>query len=366
MSVTTLQISGDSVTPITTGAPTKIPASVTAVAVDVTETAPTEPGTIVTYADGTQTPITSSTNFVTNATVTGYQIVPVGPDGKIAMQNNSTGTTHLIVDITGYFTSDATLTGDQTYIPLTTAYRDFDTAASTTNTSLHATGPVPAGTTFDVQITGVDNIPATATAVAINLTAFGQSGGGFIEAYQKGSAQPMLTSMSYGNTDIASMSADVTLSTDGQISLYNINNYTNIIGDISGYYITATTGQKYHAVNPTRLVDTRSGIGGTTGPLAANGTYTLTGATTAQITTATTPTLVAMLTATGQTSPGNIIAYPYGTTQPATSNLNWSGTLNIANLALTPEATNGQITLYNQSAGTTHLVIDTSGYFATN
>jgi hypothetical protein len=31
-------------------------------------------------------------------------MVPVGADGKIRVQNNSAGTTHMIVDITGYFT----------------------------------------------------------------------------------------------------------------------------------------------------------------------------------------------------------------------------------------------------------------------
>jgi len=364
-SITTLQISGDTVTPTASGAPTTIPTSVTAVAIDITETSPTEPGTIVAYANGTQIPITSSTNFTAGKTVTGYQIVPVGLDGKIAMQNNSTGTTHLIADITGYYTSDATLTGDQTYTPLTT-YRALDTAASTTNTSLTTTGTVANGTTFTLQITGTDSIPTAATAVAINLTAFGETSSGFIEAYQTGTTQPVLTSMSYGTADIASMAADVSIGSTGKISIYNTGAATNIIGDISGYYTNTTTGQKYHAVNPTRLVDTRTGIGGTTGAITADGTYTITQATTQQITTATTPTLVTMLTATAQTAPGNLIAYPYGTTRPGTSNLNWSGTLNVANLALTPTSTNSQITLYNESTGTTHIVIDSSGYFATS
>ena len=60
--------------------------------------------------------------------------------------------------------------------------------------------------------------------------------------------------------------------------------------DISGYYTTNTSGQVYHSVNPTRLVDTRSGIGGSTGALGVTATYSLGSADTQQITTVTTPT----------------------------------------------------------------------------
>jgi hypothetical protein len=364
-STTILDIAGDTVTPAASGGPTTIPSSVTAVAVDITAASETELGYLVAYADGTQQPVTSATNYAASTTVTGYEIVPVGADGKIAIYNSSTGTTHLIIDITGYYTSDATLTGDQTYHPLTPAYRALDTATSTTHTNLTSTGNVAAGKSFTLQITGVDAIPTDATAVAINLTAFGDTGLGILEAYQTGITQPTDTTLTYDGGQIASLAADVSIGTSGTITINNSTSSTDIIGDISGYFTTDTSGKVYHTTNPTRIVDTRIGIGGTTGALASNGTYTVKQSVVDEITTTPNPTLALMLTATQGTTNGVIDAYPGGTTAPTASNLNWTTDQDIANLALTPTGTTtGTIAVTNQDTGTVQLVIDSSGYFA--
>ena len=366
-STTILDIAGDTVTPAASGGPTTIPNSVTAVAVDITATSETAIGYLVAYADGTQQPVTSATNYAASGTVTGYEIVPVGADGKIAIYNSSNGTTQLIVDITGYYTSDATLTGDQTYHPLTTAYRALNTATSTANTTgLTGTGPVAAGKSFTLQITGVDAIPTNATAVAINLTSFTNSGLGIIEAYQTGITEPTDTSLTYDGGQIASLAADVSIGTGGTITISNSTSSTDIIGDISGYFTTDQTGEFYHSTAPTRIVDTRIGVGGTTGALAANGTYAIPATAIDEITTTTHPTLAIMLTATVGTSNGVFVAYPGGATMPGTSNLNWSTGQNIANLALIPVGTTGTIAVTNDDSGTAQLVVDCSGFFASS
>ena len=365
-SVVPLQISGDTVTPSTTG-PKTIPSSVTAVAIDVTAANQTADGYVTAYADGTQRPFTSSTTYTANDTVTGYQIVPVGNDGRIDLYTAgaAANTSALIVDLTGYFTSDPNQPSDQTYTPLTTATRALDTRASTAGTTgLTATGTVPANTTFTLQITGNSGVPADATAVAANLTTAAQTGAGYLEAYATGSAPATLTSLTYSTADaISSMAADIPLSSTGNISIFNHGSAAAVIVDISGYYTTSTTGQTYHAVSPTRLVDTRNGTGTTSAAaVPVMGTYTTSQADTQQITTTTQPTLVTMFTVTDDSDAGNLIAYGAGT-QPTTSNLNWNAAQTVANLALTPTSADGQITVYNHSAATIDLVIDCSGYF---
>ncbi|MEU5310731.1 LamG-like jellyroll fold domain-containing protein [Streptomyces sp. NPDC021562] len=366
-SVTHLKIAGDTVTTPVSGAPATIPSTVTAVAVDVTATAQTDSGYVTTYADGTQRPKTSSTNFAASTTATGYQIVPVGNDGKIDLYthiDSSTGTAALLVDLTGYFTSDPTLTGDQTYTPLSSAVRALDTRSSVAHTSLASTGTVAAGTNFTLQITGLNGVPSNATAVAVNLAAANATGSGYLQAYATGYAPTAATSLSFntGNA-VASLSGDVPIGTSGTITVSVHSNATAVLADISGYYTTGTGGQKFHTVNPTRLVDTRSGIGGTSTPVAANSTYTLSTATTQQITTATTPTLAAMLTATNTVGSGYGVAYPTSTGKPATSNLNWGAGDTIANLTLTPTDANGQISIYNNSSGAVDFIVDCSGYY---
>ncbi|MEV6546336.1 hypothetical protein [Streptomyces sp. NPDC051665] len=76
---------------------------------------------------------------------------------------------------------------------------------------------------------------------------------------------------------------------------------------------------------------------------------------------ATTPTIAAMVTITGPTTGGNATVYPTSVGKPATSNINWGTGDTLANL--TPTDTSGSITLYNDSTGTTDLVIDSSGYY---
>jgi len=382
--VTQLNIAGDSVTPSTTGSPAAIPSTVTAVAIDVTATNETENGFVTAYADGTQRPLTSSTNYTSDDTVTGYQIVPVGTDGKIDLYNGSTGTTALIVDLTGYFVSDptGTFSGDQTYTPLPTAVRALDTDTSTglaatnlstANGNLTSTGAVAANSSFNLQITGSNNIPSTATAVAVNLTTVGEGGIGYLEAYATGAAPTTLSSLTYGSSAIASMAADVPIGTGGQITISNNSNVTDVIADITGYYTpvgSGTSGEMYHAVSPTRLVDTRNGTGSSNGKastVGADGTYVISQADTQQITTAADSTLVTMLTSADSTATGLFVAYPTGTIAPGTSNINWASGESISNLALTPVGTGsnaGQIAVYNSSTGTTDLIVDCSGYFA--
>jgi hypothetical protein len=356
-SVTTLRIANTGVTS-PSGTSVTIPASVTAVAIDVTAANETDAGYVTTYADSTQRPLTSSTNFTANTTVTGYQIVPVGADGKIALYTggSSTATIALIVDLTGYFTS-ATLTGDQTYTPLGSAVRALDTGSSIAHTTgLSGTGTVAANTAFTLKIT--DFVPASATAVAINLTTANETGVGYLAAYATGETPAKLTSLTYNTTGpVASMAADTPIGTGGTITILNNGSATDVLVDISGYYTTTTTGQKFHTTNPTRLVHAA------TDRIPSNGTYTLTTTDTHQITTATTPTLATMLTVHNTTAAGYAVAYPAGPTMPSTSNLNWASGAIAANLALTPTDNNSQIYIANRSSGTADLIIDCSGYF---
>ncbi|WP_333766907.1 LamG-like jellyroll fold domain-containing protein [Streptomyces sp. IBSBF 2435] len=362
-SVTTLKIAGDSVTS-TAGTTIPVPSSVTAVAIDTTAVNQTVSGYVTAYADSLQRPVTSSTNFTANSATTGYQIVPVGTDGRIDLFTHGS-TVALVVDMTGYFTSDSARPGNQTYTPLATATRALDTRSSRANTNLASTGTVPANTPFTLTINGVAGVPANATAIAINLTTADATGNGYLQAYATGAAPAAATSLTYDTSSaLASMAADTPIGTGGTITIYNHGNATAVLVDIVGYYTNATTGQTYHPVSPTRLVDTRNGTGGNANPIGASGIYTLTQANVQQITTATTPTLATMLTEATATGTGFAVAYPTDAAVPPTSNLDWvTGAIN-ANLALTPTNAASEIDIKNHSDGDLDLVIDCSGYFS--
>ncbi|HEV2638438.1 MAG TPA: LamG-like jellyroll fold domain-containing protein [Actinocrinis sp.] len=342
---------------------------ITAVEVELTVTSPTQDGYVAAYADTAQQPMASGTNFSPTNTVTGTEIVPVGTDGKIDLFNSSFGTVQLILDVTGYYSSDPTATGRQTYHPLSTSARVLDSRSDIGGLN----GNMAADSTFTLQVTGSNGVPSNATAVAINITAINGTGSGFLAAYSAAlTSVPTMTTLTYnGSAGVASLAGDVAIDpANGSITIANqgaAGGTTGVIGDITGYFTTDTTGLDYHSTNPTRLVDTRSGIGGTTGTVAAEGTFSLTAGAVAPVTTAVQPTLALIVTATQETSFGDAIVYPGSLTPvPSTSNLNWIASQDIANLTFTTTNTSNAISILNQSSGTIKLVIDCSGYFSTD
>lgn len=64
-------------------------------------------------------------------------------------------------------------------------------------------------------------------------------------------------------------------------------------------------------------------------------------------------------------SSGNLTVHPAGATPPTVSTINWTGnTFVIANGAIVPLGAGAAITVVNQSASSTHLILDVNGYTA--
>ncbi|MEU6309922.1 hypothetical protein [Streptomyces sp. NPDC047014] len=81
-----------------------IPGSgVTAVALNVTVTAPRGAGHLTVYPSGQQAPDTSNVNFTAGQTIANSVIVPVGPDGRISVRNGAWDPADVIVDVVGYY-----------------------------------------------------------------------------------------------------------------------------------------------------------------------------------------------------------------------------------------------------------------------
>ena len=251
-----------------------IPATaVTAVAVAVTATAQTGTGYLGIYPDGEPGVNAATVNFTTTGgSASNDAIIPLGPDGKIAVRNNGPSV-QVIVDVDGYFSTSAT---GSTYHPLGAPSRIIDTIAGigvqANGTTLPA-AQIPAGTAQGFKITNTSpngvGIPPNATAVVLNVSAIAPAGDdGFIIAYPNAASRPTVSqlqfhgSQTYQDTIIIPVSATV-----GTIYLYNGSPQPiDLRGDLSGYFMSSSSGQYYHSLDTTRLVDTRQ-----TSPIAANG-----------------------------------------------------------------------------------------------
>jgi hypothetical protein len=339
-----------------------LPANVSAVSIAVTVTAQTAGGDLTLFPHGTPQPVTSNLNYTaTGGNTTNDAIVPVGPDGDIAIHNTSSGTVQIIVDLTGYFTTTTSNSNASTYTPLPDPARILDTRVPT---GVPTAQPIAGGGTLTLTIagdnTGGAGIPATGvTAVALNLTAVAAAGdSGTLIAYPDGVTRPVVTLLNYdgGGASAGTVIIPVAVGTDGKIDIYNDSSTpTDLIGDLSGYFTTATAGQYYHPLDSTRIIDTRQ-----TSPLAADAATTIT--VPASIT-ADNPTLVINITAAEGTQSGYLQAYPSTATDPGTSILDYPANQNIANLALVNTATGNAFTINNRSSGSVDFIIDTNGYF---
>ena len=88
-----------------------VPASgVSAVVLNVAVTQATAPGHITVYPDGVSLPNTANLNFVAGQTVSNLVVASVGADGKVDLNNGSSGTVQLIGDVSGWFASGGSAT----------------------------------------------------------------------------------------------------------------------------------------------------------------------------------------------------------------------------------------------------------------
>jgi hypothetical protein len=356
-SITTLPIDG-----ITTNGVDLPSSGVTAVAVALTVTSQTAPGVLIAFPAGTPVPDTSTVNFTATGVVTNNAIVPVGPSGAIAIDNGSVGSVQLIVDITGYFTTNTAVAGASTYQPLADPTRILDTR----NGTGAAKADVAAGGTLTLTMNG-DNtngagLPSSGiTAVALNLTAVPIASGdsGYLITYPDGISVPNISTLTYEAVSSQPQSGTILIpvGSDGKIDIHNTSAYAvNLVGDLSGYFTTATTGKYYHPLNSTRILDTRQ-----TTALAANTGITL--ADPASIL-ANNPTLILNVTTTLEGGNGVLQAYPASAARPTASIVDYiAAPQDAANLALVNTATANSFTIYNASPVATDVVIDTNGYF---
>ena len=338
------------------GGTNSLPANgMTAVVLNVTVTSTTSSGALTVYPEGTAVPSTSNLNWTAaNQTISNLVTVPVGADGEVDL-TNSGGSTQVVADLQGYYTAD---TGGSTFTSLSPA-RILDTRSAL---GISSRTPIHNGT-VQLAVRGNGGVPAGATAVALNLTAVGTTGPGYLEAYGDGSSAPTVSNINWtGPTTLAGL-AIVPLGADGSIDI-KVVGQAHVVADVFGYFSSSTTGQHFVGLQPNRLLDTRHATGvPTTTPLATGHTIAL------QVTGAGgvpngAKAVVLNITATHTTAPGYLTAWADGSTRPTTSNLDWTGpSQSLPNQVIVPVGSDGKVDLYVNS--TTDVIADVFGYYGT-
>ena len=174
-------------------------------------------------------------------------------------------------------------------------------------------------------------VPGDATAVVVNVTVTNPSVGGYLTVFPAGVARPLASSLNFGRGVTVANLVTVGLGTDGALAVYNDAGTTEVIADVVGYY-RVPAGSRYTAAVPSRVLDTRSGVGGSTAAWAP-GEAREVGVAAAGVPADATAVAV-NVTVTETTAPSYLTVYPAGVARPLASSLNWGPGETIPNLVV--------------------------------
>jgi len=345
---------------------TPIPANAVAVTGNVTVTRQTAAGYVVVTPTAQNSPSSSTVNFPLGDNRANNVTVPLSRAGTLAMTYVASAgkTTDLIFDVTGYFLPDDS---GATYHPATPT-RLLDSRSGTGQpggTPAKFLTGVPQTFTIGDGLT----VPVAASAITGNLTVTGQTKAGYLAITPDRTSAPPISNLNFPTGDNRANGFTAPLNVDHQFSIVYVaaaGARTDVVLDLTGYYLADLTGQHFYPLNPGRIMDTRAGVAnsGKTGvfvssvprDLAASGHWGI--PTDAQA-------LTGNLTVTGQTAAGAIAITPTSDANPTTSTLNFPTGDNRANGVTVPIGPGGSLWLVLEShAGkTANLILDVTGYF---
>src|ERR1019366_1435325 len=228
-------------------------------------------------------------------------------------------------------------------------------------------GPIQGGTfqTFPIPQEGGCNDTATAAAYSLNVSVVPLGGLGYLTMWPAGvDLRPLVSTLNSVDGRIKASAAIVPAGTNGAVNIY-VTNTTNVILDINGYFAPVSSSTlAFYPLTPCRVADTRHSIY----PPGLGPPY-LTGHTERQFpilnaTSCNIPPSAEAYSLNFSVVPhgglGYLTVWPTGQSQPLVSTLNdLPGTI-IANAAIVPAGTGGEVSVYPSSD--TDLVIDINGY----
>jgi hypothetical protein len=327
---------------------------VAAVILNVTATEAAQAGYVSVYPSGTRRPTVSSLNLEAGQTAANLVTVKVGTNGKVTLF--SSGGTHLIADVAGYYIPAVTSSDGR----LQTAgpERILDTRIGLGA----AQARVPAGGSIDLHVTGRGSVPtAGVSAVVLNITGDQASADGYVTVWPTGMDRPVVSNLNLVAGETRANLVVVPLGADGQVSLFSSGG-TALIADVAGWFTDAAATDNsvglFVPVIPTRMLDTRQEP---TAPTAPDSSFARRIGSTTVVPSNSSLAVVANITVTESGGPGFVTAWPAGITRPLVSNLNTTRAgQTVPNAAIVPLG-DDDIALYVQSGA--HLIIDINGWY---
>jgi YVTN family beta-propeller protein len=249
------------------------------------------------------------------------------------------------------------------FVPLPQPCRAVDTRPQ-----YGGSGPIQGETHQDFTISGAGDcgVLTSAAAYSLNVTVVPQGSLGYLTIWPAGQPQPVVSTLNSVDGRVKADAAILPAGANGEVSVY-VTNTTNVILDVDGYFAPVSDSTlAFYPITPCRVADTRVD----TFPPGL-GPPQLSAATPRDFPVLNSPCIPSGINPAAYSFnftvvPGHPVGYltvwPTGQSQPVVSTLNdQTGTI-VANAAIVPAGTGGDISVY--STQDTQLLIDIDGYFA--
>jgi hypothetical protein len=329
-----------------------LPSDIVAVTGNLTVVNQTSYGWVAITSSPLAVPSTSTVNIPVGDTRANGVFAPLSSAGSLSITAQMQ--TQIVFDVTGYFSASV----GATWTPLGPT-RILDTRIAGSGGAFRSQAP------RSIQIAGVNGVPPNAVAVTANLTAANETTGGYLAVTRDPTAAPSTSTLNFPTGDIRANNLTTPLAADGTVSVVFVGAAagatTDVILDLTGYFINDDTGARYFPIAPTRAADSRIGFG-LNGPISSREPVTL------QIGGAMIP-----MPADAQAITGNVAIisekYPGHVSIVPSAVIAGTSTLNVppndirAN-GFVVALNGGTIGLSFVAAGKADFVVDVTGYFA--
>lgn len=314
----TVQVAGDGGVP---------DSGVAAVAATVTVTRPQATGYLTIWPSRIPWTDTSVMNFQAGQDIAVTVVAPLGSDGAIQIFNGSSGTTHVIVDVTGYIPDgDASTPG--AFVPVSPA------RLADSRIGLQIAGAVPSRSTVGVQVTGKGGVPSVGVGAAVlTVIAANPAAAGYLTVWPSGNGLTDTSVLNFQAGQNICNTVVVPVGADGTIQIFNGAPATvQLIVDVTGYTVAGdpVTAGALATLLPARIADSRSGLQ-VPGAIPAGGTVELQVAGIGDIPADGVAAVVGTVTVVNPQASGFLSVWQSGSARPGTSNLNFAAGQIIAN-----------------------------------
>jgi hypothetical protein len=229
--------------------------SAVAITVNATIVKPSASSTLYLGPGAPPTPSNFTIAF-NRADTTAYGVTVALSGGSVyATYQAASGSTDLVLDVTGYFSPDTT---GQTYYPLTTPVRLLDTRVAN-----GLSGKFKANVSRVFKVAGRGGVPLNAAAVTGNLTVTDANDGWAVYLGPTKTVSPSST-INFVAKQTRANGLTIALGSGGTLTgtyLSHTGKTCSLVFDVTGYYLPGAGGAKYVPLTPGTVLDTRAAIG---------------------------------------------------------------------------------------------------------